>query len=73
MVKTTVYLTDEIKTALVREAARTNTSEAELIRTAITRLLGLTTRPRAHFGEYSGQALTVEEMDDAFAAGFGER
>jgi ribbon-helix-helix CopG family protein len=73
MVKTTVYLPEEVKAALDREALRTSTSEAELIRTAITRLLGLTARPRPHFGELSGPSLTVEEMDDTLASGFGER
>ena len=71
MVKTTVYLPDEVKAALDREAARTNTSEAELIRTAVIRLLGLGNRPRPSFGRYQGEPLTVEEMDEALADGFG--
>jgi ribbon-helix-helix CopG family protein len=73
VVKTTVYLPDDVKAALGREAARTNTSEADLIRTAITRLLGLGARPRPRFGQYEGASLTVEEMDEALAQGFGER
>lgn len=73
MVKTTIYLPDEVKSALGREAERTNTSEAELIRTAITRMLGISNRPRPRFGQYSGAALTVEEMDQALAEGFGAR
>lgn len=73
MVKTTVYLPDELKAALGREAARTDSSEAELIREAVARLLGIRTRPRPRFGKFQGAALTVEEMDDALVAGFGER
>lgn len=68
-----MYLPDEIKAALGREAARSHRSEADLIRTAISRLLGMTGRPQPHFGRYSGEPLTVEEMDEAFANGFGER
>jgi hypothetical protein len=73
MVKTTVYLSDEVKAALGREAVRANTSEAELIRTAVSRLLGLTTRPRPRFGRYEGEPLTIDQMDRALADGFGER
>ena len=73
MVKTTVYLPDEVKTALGREAARTNTSEAELIRRAVARLLGVEDRPRPRFGSFRGDSLTVEEMDRALADGFGAR
>jgi Arc/MetJ-type ribon-helix-helix transcriptional regulator len=73
MVKTTVYLPEELKAALEREAARTHTSEADLIRTAVTRLLGIATRPRPRFGQFRGQPLSVEEMDHALADGFGER
>lgn len=69
VVKTTVYLPDDVKAALGREAARTNTSEADLIRTAVARLLGVDARPRPRFGRYEGVPLTVEEMDDALAHG----
>jgi hypothetical protein len=69
MVKTTVYLSEEVKAALDREAARTRTSEAELIRTAVARLLGLTGRPRPRFGQFRGEPITVEQMDDALAHG----
>lgn len=68
-----MYLPDEVKAALDREAARTHTSEAELIRTAVIRLLGMTTRPRPRFGQYRGEPMTVEEIDAALADGFGIR
>lgn len=73
MVKTTVYLPDELKAALSREAARSNVSEAELIRSAIEARVGQGERPRPQFGALRGPALTVSEMDEALADGFGER
>lgn len=73
MVKTTVYLPDDLKAALGREALRTHMSEAELIRAAIARMLRVDDRPRPRFGRYSGDPLTVEQMDEALAEGFGER
>lgn len=72
--KTTVYLPDDLKRALGREAERRRTSEAELIRTAIADLVGAgEARPRPRFGKYRGQPMTVEDMDRALAEGFGER
>lgn len=73
MVKTTVYLPDDMKAALARAAARAHTSEADLIRSAIGRLLGVSTRPRPRFGQYRGEALSVAGIDAALADGFGER
>jgi hypothetical protein len=73
VVKTTIYLPDEVKTALEREAARSNISEAELVRTALIRLLGLSKRPRPRFGEFTGDPLTATEMSQALADGFGTR
>lgn len=74
MTKTTVYLPEELKAALSREAERTHTSEAEVIRTALERLLAVgPSRPKPSFGQVSGPSLTVEEMDEAFAEGFGIR
>lgn len=73
MVKTTVYLPDDLKAALGREALRTHLSEAELIRAAIARMLGAEERPKPRFGRYSGEPLTVEQMDEALAEGFGMR
>lgn len=73
MVKTTLYLPDELKAALRREAVRTHRSEAEIIRIALTRLLGVGQRARPRFGQYGGAALTVAETAAAFADGFGEQ
>lgn len=46
MVKTTVYLPDDLKAALGHEALRTHVSEAELIRSAVARMLGVDDRPK---------------------------
>lgn len=73
MVKTTLYLPDAMKEALRREALRSHRSEAEIVRAALARMLGVSERPRPRFGQFSGDALTVEQMDAAFADGFGER
>lgn len=57
MVKTTVYLPDDLKAALGHEALRTHVSEAELIRSAVARMLGVEDRPKPRFGRYSGETL----------------
>ena len=72
MVKTTIYLPDGLKAALEREAKRSNTSEAELVRLALERLLSPPALPpRPRFGRYEGEPLTLEQMDDELARGFG--
>lgn len=74
MTKTTVYLPEDLKAAVSREAERTHTSEAEVIRTALERALGVgESQVEPGFGLFSGPSLTVEEMDEAFAEGFGIR
>ena len=72
MVKTTIYLPDDLKAALEREARRSSRSEAELVRLALERLLAPPTPPpRPRFGQFRGEPLTVEQMDEALALGFG--
>lgn len=73
MVKTTVYLPEDLKVALGRKAVQTHMSEADLIRTAIAQMLGIDQRPQPRFGRFHGEPLTVEQMDQALAEGFGER
>lgn len=69
---TTVYLPEELKAALGREAAATGRSEAEIIRSALEAQLGVgSDRPTPGWGTVSGPSLTIEEMDEAFAEGFG--
>ncbi len=66
-VKTTVYLTDDLKRALEVEAAASGRSEAEIIREAIAARVG-SARPGAGFLE--GEPI-AERVDDLLA-GFGE-
>ena len=73
MVKTTVYLPEEIKAALTRVASERAMSEAELIREALSDKLSAATatRPRvALFGEGLGDE-TVAERVDELLTGFG--
>lgn len=67
-VKTTVYLTDELKAAIEREATRRGVSEAEVIRHAIAALV---TRPAPRFGIVDGEP--IADRADELLAGFGER
>ena len=73
MVKTTVYLPDELKAALERVAAERAISEAELIREALSEKVSAATaaRPRvALFPEGLGDETAAERVDDLLA-GFG--
>jgi hypothetical protein len=67
MVKTTVYLSEELEMQLDAEAAATGVSKAELIRRGIAMVLAASDRPK-HTGElpvfHSGRSRTVQEMDD---------
>lgn len=67
MVKTTVYLPEELEIRLDAEAAATGISKAELIRRGITMVLESSHRPRnvrplPVFN--SGRARSAEELDD---------
>ena len=73
MVKTTVYLPDELKAALARVAAERSISEAELIREALGEKVSAATaaRPRvALFAEGLGDATAAERVDEMLD-GFG--
>lgn len=67
-IKTTVYLTDELKAGVEREARRQGLPEAEVIRRAIAATLRAP-RPRAGFIEGEPLAERVDELLD----GFGQR
>ena len=70
MVKTTLYLPDDLKAELPREAARRGESEAELIRQALRRELD-SVRPRPKGALFSGTeplADRVDELLDGFGA-----
>jgi Arc/MetJ-type ribon-helix-helix transcriptional regulator len=66
--KTTVYLPDDLKDALEREARRRGSSEAEVIRTAIADAVA---RPRPTAGIID--APPMADHVDELLEGFGER
>lgn len=68
MIKTTVYLPEDLEVRLDAEAAATGVSKAELIRRGIAMLLEHSARPRRSRALPvfdSGRPLTAEAMDDA--------
>lgn len=68
MIRTTIYLPEELKEALEREAARRGISEAQLIREAVAKEVG---RPRPNAGFLDAEPLAARV--DELLAGFGER
>ncbi|MFD4430438.1 ribbon-helix-helix protein, CopG family [Nocardia sp. NPDC055053] len=68
MIKTTVYLPEELEVRLDAEAAATGVSKAELIRRGIAMLLDASEVPKndAPLPVFrSGRARTADEMDQA--------
>jgi hypothetical protein len=73
MLKTTVYLPDDLKRALERIAAARGCSEAELIREAVRTLTHEAAAPRPRLPLFkSGKRRLAEHVDQALA-GFGKR
>ena len=70
MNRTTIYLPDDLKSAVENEAKRSAISEAEVIRQAIRQLTSSAKRPRQGALFRGGQAL-AEHVDD-YMPGFGE-
>lgn len=68
-VKTTIYLPDELKAAVTREAKLRGSSEAQVIRDAIAAAV---TRPRPEGGFISSDVLVADRVDELLK-GFGER
>ena len=66
--KTTIYLPDDLKAAVEREARRRHVSEAEVIRQAVA---GAVTRPQPRFGILD--SAPIAEKAEELLAGFGER
>jgi predicted transcriptional regulator len=66
--KTTVYLPDDMKLALEREAARRGCSEAQVIRDALAEAVS---RPRPTAGLFHGESLSGRV--DELLIGFGAR
>jgi len=75
MVKTTVYLPEELKERLAQAAQASGESEARIIRSAIEGwLAGLLTRPTPHWGmiEFGDPDLPFK-VDEVLAEGFGQQ
>jgi len=72
MKKTTVYLPEDLKSALGRLAAQRGCSEAELIREAVGGLVRDSEPPRPRLPLFSSGDPTLAERIDEELAGFGE-
>ncbi len=71
MVKTTVYLPDELKRAVERVADETRRSEAEVIRAALADYTSRR-RPYPRAGTFSHGSL-ADHVDELLGDGFGRR
>jgi hypothetical protein len=71
MVKTTVYLPDDLHVAIKRVAAQRGVSEAEVIRDSL-RTTVTVERPRPRGALFSSHDPIAERVDDLLV-GFGER
>ncbi len=76
MVKTTVYLPEDLKYALSRVAEARGQSEAEVIRVALRSLVDAQPRPRPRGGFISGPGNLAGHVDELLAGdadhpGFG--
>ena len=72
MVKTTLYLPDDLKKAVEREAARRQSSEAEVMRAAIAREVNELERPKPRGGFIDDDWGPIDWNNDDYLAGFGE-
>lgn len=66
--KTTVYLPDDLKSALELEARRRGCSEAQVIRDAVAQVVR---RPRPNAGLLDEEP--IADRVDEYLAGFGDR
>ncbi len=73
MVKTTLYLPEELKSRLKHRALRVRRSEADIIREALTKdLAEEMPRPRPSWGiGHSGDPTIGDRIDEILAAEFG--
>ncbi len=72
MKKTTVYLPEDLKSALGRIAAEKGRSEAELIREAVGELVRDSEPPRPRLPLFSSGDPTLAERVDEELTGFGD-
>jgi len=73
MQKTTVYLPKVLKAALARTASATGSSEAEVIRAAISRATSQAAPPRPRLPLFRSRTPDLAERVAAALKGFGER
>ncbi len=75
MVKTTVYLPEELKERLAQAAQMSGESEARIIRSALEEwLAGQQPRPKPHWGTIEfGDPDLAYKVDEVLAEGFGEQ
>lgn len=71
MEKTTLYLPDDLRSAVKSAAAQQGVSEAEIIRQSIRRAVG-DSRPRPRGGLFRGGQSIARHADEALV-GFGDR
>ena len=72
MVKTTVYLPEELKQRLADAASTLGVSEAELIRRGIDRVLTPERPPKPRLPLFgSGDGTIADRVDEILAEGFG--
>jgi len=72
MEKTTVYLPSELKSALKRLARRRRSSEAELLREAVTRLTQEAESPKPRLPLFRAKGRSIaENIDKTLKGGFG--
>ena len=72
MVKTTIYLPDDLKSAVKRAAECQQLSEAEVIRAAIAEAVSTFTRPKPEGGFLTGDWEPVDWNTNDWLEGFGE-
>jgi Arc/MetJ-type ribon-helix-helix transcriptional regulator len=72
MKKTTVYLPEDLKSALGRVAAERGKSEAELIREAVRDLIRNSEAPRPRLPLFASGDPTLAERVEEELRGFGE-
>lgn len=72
MIKTTVYLPEQLKQQLQRQAKRMGRSEAQLIRDAVERAVQERPPPRPRLPLFASNDPNLAERVDEALAGFGE-
>ncbi len=73
MVKTTLYLPEEVKRDLQRLAAETGRSEADLIREGISLVRGRRVPPAPRSGLFASGRDDLSERVDELLEGFGQQ